>query len=54
MDLSRRVIMSLFAVLGSSRIRCLWVGREYDALVGNIFVAMRSPSASRSCMASAE
>jgi len=53
MDLLRSVMMSLLTVLGHSLLRCLCVGREYGALVGKIFVAMLSPSASKSCMASA-
>ena len=53
MDLLRSVVMSLLTVLGHSLLRCLWVGREYGALVGNLCVAMVRPSASMSCMASA-
>ncbi len=54
MDLLRREMMSLLTVLGHSLLRRLLVGREYGALVGKIVVPVRSPSASRSCMASNE
>ncbi len=52
-DLFRSVLMSLLIVLGQSLLRCLCVGREYGALVGNFCVARDRPSASMSCMASA-
>ncbi len=51
--LLRNVMMSLLTVLGHSLLRCLCMGLEYGALVGKMFVAVLSPSASRSCMASA-
>ena len=43
--------MSLLTVLGQSLLRCLCVGREYGAFVGNFCVARDRPSASMSCMA---
>jgi hypothetical protein len=52
-DLFRSVMMSLLTVLGQSLLRCLCVGREYGAFVGNFCVARDKPSASMSCMASA-
>jgi hypothetical protein len=53
MDLLRSVVMSCLTVLGHSLQRCLWVGRVYRAFVGKSCVAILSPSASKSCMASA-
>ena len=53
MDLLRSVVMSLLTVLGHNLLRCLCVGREYGALVGKLCVAIVSPSARRSCIASA-
>jgi hypothetical protein len=51
MDLLRNVVMSLLAFFCHSLLRCLCVGRDYGAFVGNMFVAVLRPSASRSCMA---
>ena len=53
MDLLRSVVMSRLTVLGQSLLRCLWVGRVYEAFVRKSCVAILRPSASRSCMASA-
>ncbi len=53
MDLLRSVMMSRLTVLGHNLLRCLWVCRATRAFVGMSCVAILSPSASRSCMASA-
>jgi hypothetical protein len=52
MNLLRSVMMSRLTALGHSLLRCLWVGRANGAFVGKRWVAILSPSASRSCMAS--